>query len=168
MLAHASRSVARFRAVTIYGELETGELVTLVDANDHGGLGLFHEYISSASVIGAHVSPEQTYRAVRFRLDDPFYTNHLRDGDASEVSDDGSVLRVETSQRGNWLVYESSEPATLRQLDIRVFSSCRALAQLALAIQVAQTAAGCWLAPPPHFGSATCALWSESWWPTSP
>lgn len=33
---------------------------------------------------------------------------------------------------GNWLVYESSAPATLSQLQMRVVSGCLVLAQLAL------------------------------------
>jgi hypothetical protein len=48
------------------------------------------------------------------------------------LEDDGSRLSVEPSVDGNWLVYESSAPATLRQLEIRVISGCLAFMTLAL------------------------------------
>ena len=38
-LAHASGSVARFRAIAFHGQLDTGELVSVFDANNHAGPG---------------------------------------------------------------------------------------------------------------------------------
>ena len=84
------------------------------------------------AVFGANVKPDQLYSTVRFRLDDPYWLGHLSDGDASVVEDDQSILRVKSDPDGNWLGYESSSPGTLRQLEIRVMSSCLALAQLVL------------------------------------
>ena len=48
------------------------------------------------------------------------------------VEDDQSTLSVEASADGNWLVYTSSTPATLIQLQMRAITGCLALAQLAL------------------------------------
>jgi hypothetical protein len=132
VLAHAAASLARFRAIDIRGQLDNGELVTLLAANNHGGSSGPPAYVTSAVVFGALVSSDQLYGTARFRLDDPYWLAHLDDEVSSVVNDDSSILRVEASQHGNWLVYESSAPATLRQLEIRVISSCLALAQLAL------------------------------------
>ena len=135
MLAHATASIAHYREILIHGRLDSGDLVTLIDANNHGGrgLGVPPRYVAQVAVFGAHVAPEQLYSTVRFRLDDPYWLGHLANGDSSVVSDDESVLRVEAHPGGgNWLVYESSSPASLRQLEIRVMSSCLAFAELAL------------------------------------
>nr|MDT0522279.1 hypothetical protein [Streptomyces sp. DSM 41633] len=81
------------------------------------------------------------------------------------MPDDESIRRVEASEDGNWLVYESSAPAELRQLDIRVVTGCLALAQLALfpepestlvtrEMQLRTTAEAPWL---PVLGPAFCA-----------
>ena len=51
------------------------------------------------------------------------------------LEDDRSTLAVETSDDGSWLVYSSSAPATLRQLEIRVVSGCLVLAQLAIGLE---------------------------------
>lgn len=52
------------------------------------------------------------------------------------VPDDGSVLRAAVPERGLdvgvWLVYESAQPRSRRDLDSRVLAGCRALARLAL------------------------------------
>ena len=132
MKSHAAGSVARFRAISFQGQLDTGELVTLLDANDHGRPGGSAHYIAPLAVIGAHVSVDHIYNAIRFRLDDPFWLSHLADGASAVVEDDQSILRVEASSDGIWLVYESATPATLRQLEMRAVSGCLALAQLAL------------------------------------
>jgi hypothetical protein len=132
MRAYAASSVARFRAISFQGRLDTGELVTLLDAPNYGGAGLAPHYKASMAVVGAHVSLDQPYTTVRFRLDQPYWLGHLIDGESSVVDDDRSTLSVEASADGNWLVYASSDPATLPQLEIRAMSSCLALAQLAL------------------------------------
>ena len=130
--AYAAASVARYRAITIHGQLDTRDSVTLIDANNHGGAGLAARYIAPEAIFGAHVSPDELYSAVRFRLDYLFWLRHLTDGESSVVNDDQSVLCVEASPEGNWLIYEASKPTTLRQLEIRVVASCQGLAQLAL------------------------------------
>ena len=89
-------------------------------------------YVAPVAVFGAHVALDQLYNSVRFRLDLPYWLGHLTDGESSVVADDKSILRVEASPDGNWLVYESSAPATLRALEIRAVASCLALVQLAL------------------------------------
>lgn len=118
MLAHASGSVARFRAISFHGQLDTGELVSVFDANNHAGPGAVSRYVAPVAVFGAHVALDQLYNSVRFRLDLPYWLGHLTDGESSVVADDKSILRVEASPDGNWLVYESSAPATLRALEI--------------------------------------------------
>jgi hypothetical protein len=104
----------------------------VLDANNFGGLGLAPRYVAPEAVLGAHVTLEQRYSTVRFRLDHPDWMSHLSDNESSVVEDDRSTLSVEASEEGNWLVYTSSTPATLSQLEIRAISSCLALAQLAL------------------------------------
>jgi hypothetical protein len=130
--AYAAASVARWRAITIHGQLDTRDSVTLFDAHNQGLPGLAARYIAPAAIFGAHVSPDELYSAVRFRLDDPVRQRHLTDGESSVVNDDQSVLCVEASPEGNWLIYEASKPTTLWQLEIRVVASCQGLAQLAL------------------------------------
>jgi hypothetical protein len=149
------RSVAAFQPITLQGELDTGDLVTLLDGQNYGNARSFApRYRALAAVIGAHVSDDQLYSAVRLRLDRPHWLAHLTDGESSVVEDDGSTLSVEASEDGNWLVYESSSPATLRKLELRVVSGCLALLQLALypdedrvirETQVRIEAAGRWL-----------------------
>ena len=132
MKAGAAASVARSRAITIWGDLETGEPVTVFDARNVGGFGPSANYLAPMALVGARVTHDQRYRTVRFILDDRAWLSHLRDGESSEVNDDHSVLAVEGSDNGNWLVYTSAVPETLTQLEIRVVTSCLALAQLAL------------------------------------
>jgi hypothetical protein len=131
LAAHAAQRVAAFQPVTLQGQLDTGELVTLLHAQNHGSAHI-PRYIAFTAIRGANVAPDELYSAIRFRLDDPFWLGHLTDGESSVVEDDGSTLSVEASEDGNWLVYESSTPATLRQLEVRVVSGCLVLVQLAL------------------------------------
>jgi hypothetical protein len=130
--AEAARSVASFLPITLRGVLDTGAAVTLLDARNYAVAGFTPNYRAHAAVFGAHVSTDQRYSAVRFRMDSPFWLAHLTDGESSMVEDDGSTLSVDASIHGNWLVYESSTSATLRQLEMRVVSGCLALLQLAL------------------------------------
>jgi hypothetical protein len=131
--AQPARSVASFLPVTLHGQLDTGELVTLIDAQNFGGAGGFApRYRAAAAILGAHVAEDQHYRSVRFKPDRPHWTAHLADGQSSVVDDDQSLLSVEESADGNWLVYESATPITLRQIEIRVTSACLALLHLAL------------------------------------
>jgi hypothetical protein len=131
--AQPARSVASFLPVTLHGQLDTGKLVTLLDAQNYGGAGNFTpRYRAAAAVLGAHVAEDQHYSSVRFKPDRPHWTAHLTDGQSSVVEDDQSLLSVEESADGNWLVYESATPITLRQIEIRVTSACLALLHLAL------------------------------------
>jgi hypothetical protein len=130
--AAASGAVARFRPITIHGELDGGEIVTLLDAPNYGRPGAAPRYIAPITVFGAHISLDQGYSDVRFRLDHPHWLGHLTGDESIVVEDDRSTLGVEASEGGNWLVYASSSPATLPRLQIRAMSGCLALAQLAL------------------------------------
>jgi len=132
--AQPARSVSSFLPVTLHGQLDSGQLVTLLDAQNYGGAGHFAPRYRSlgVAVVGANVSEDQLYSAVRFRMDRPHWIGHLADGDSSTVQDDGSELSVQSSPDGNWLVYESATPVTLRRLEIRVVSGCLALLQLAI------------------------------------
>jgi hypothetical protein len=136
--ASAAESVKSFLPITVQGQLESGESVTLVNARNHGGSGHFFTgspYCKAqyAMVGDRHVSgADQLFGAVRFRFGDPYWLGHLQDGDASVVDSDGSALSVETSGDGNWLVYTAATPATMMQLETRVVGGCLTLAQLAL------------------------------------
>ncbi len=127
------RAVQSFQPITLRGQLDNGESVTLLDAQSHGAAGgSAPRYRSPIAVLGAWVSDDQTYKAVRFRMDRPYWLAHLTYGQSSEVEDDGSTLTVDASDGDNWLVYELSSPAKLRQVEMRVTSACLALLQLAL------------------------------------
>lgn len=137
--ANATRHVASLQATTLHGQLDTGEPVTLIDAHNHGRAGDFGpRYRTGAgAVVAAHVSKDQLYRSVRFRMDRPYSLEHLADGESSELEDDGSRLAIEASGGGRWrsdkwLVYDSANGDTLRQLEVRVVSRCLALLQLAM------------------------------------
>ena len=146
--------VAAFAPIDLLGQLDSGELVSLLSAQNHG---LFApHYIARVTVFGAHVSSEQLYSAVRFRIDHPYWTAHLAAGETHTVPDDGSVLRAvapsEGTDKGTWLVYESALPRSRRDLDSRVLAGCLALARLALdrplalrTIEVRTTHDGEWL-----------------------
>jgi len=75
----------------------------------------------------------------------------LADSESRTVEDDGSALSVEASDKGPWLVYQSSQPATLRELRLRAEPGCLTLARLVLDHDVVtgarQVQAG-WLADP--------------------
>ncbi|WAJ47960.1 hypothetical protein OK015_28835 (plasmid) [Mycobacterium sp. Aquia_216] len=128
----AAGEVARRRPFNFWGQLATGEPVSVFEATNQGMSGAAAHYVAPIAVIGANVTPEQRYASVRFRLDHPYWLRHLADNDSSGVGDDHSTLRVEASAHGNWLVYESSTAATLVELEMRAISGCLVLAQLAL------------------------------------
>jgi hypothetical protein len=130
-------TVKAFQPITLWGQLDTGPVVTLVNAYNHGRDGAYFgspHYKADYAVLGdRHVSGvDQLFSAVRFRFGDPYWLGHLRESKASAVDGDGSALRVETSDDGNWLVYTAARPATLRRLKTLVVSGCLALAELAL------------------------------------
>jgi hypothetical protein len=133
-----AEEVAAFAPVDLHGQLDSGELVSLLSAQNHGMPGILgaSRYVARVAVSGAHVSSDQLYSAVRFRIDVPYWTAHLGDRENHTVPDDGSVLRAvateEGPDKGMWLVYESAQPRSYRDLDRRVLTTCRALARLAL------------------------------------
>lgn len=117
--ANPVRSVASFLPITLHGKLDTDEPVTLLAAQNYGSAGRrAPRYRGTAAVLGANVPSDQLYSSVRFRLDRPHWTGHLVAGESCTVEDDGSELKVETSSAGNWLVYESAAPVTLRRLEV--------------------------------------------------
>ena len=117
-----AKIVAAFAPVDLHGQLDSGELVSLLSAQDHGLIT--PHYLVRVAVFGAHVFGDQLYSAVRFRIDAPYWTAHLAGGEAHTVPDDGSVLRAvaaeEDTDKGTWLVYESALPRSRRQLESRV------------------------------------------------
>jgi hypothetical protein len=131
----AAQVVEAFRPTTLHGRLDTGDQVTLLDARNFGGDGQFGvpRYQAHTVVLGALVDgPTQRYSALRIRFDDPSWLAHLTDGESSVVEDDRSTLIVERSDDGNWIVYESAQPLTLRELRSRGETSCLTLARLML------------------------------------
>jgi hypothetical protein len=133
----AAAVVKAFQPITLQGQFDTGDAVTLVNAYNHGRDGHYFGspyYKADYAVFGdRHVSGvDQLFSAMRFRFGDPYWLGHLRESKASAVDSDGSALSVETADDGNWLVYTAAAPATLRQLETRVVSGCLALAELAL------------------------------------
>jgi hypothetical protein len=132
--ADPAKHVAASAPMDLHGQLDSGERVSLLSAQNHGLFG--PKYVARVAVFGAHVSDDQLYSAVRFRIDVPYWTAHLVDGENHMVPGDGSVLRVAASEegpgKGMWLVYESAQPRPLLDLDFLVLAGCRALARLAL------------------------------------
>ncbi len=131
--AHAERAVAAFQPIKVWGTLDTGQPVTVLDARNWGE-GASPRYVGQAAVFGAHVAPDELYSALRFHVGHFLWLAHLTEGESSVVDDDQSTLGVEAAgaTNCNWLVYTSSNPATLGQLEKRVVSGCLALMHLAL------------------------------------
>jgi hypothetical protein len=78
------RSVESFLPITLQGQLDNGESVTLLDAQNRGAAGGFApRYRSPVAVLGAWVSDDQLYSAVRFRMDRPYWLAHLTDGESN-------------------------------------------------------------------------------------
>ena len=136
-MSSGAAAVKAFQPITLRGRLETGPVVTLINAYNHGRDGGFFgspHYKADYAVLGdRYVSGvDQLFSAIRFRFGDPYWLGHLREIKPIAVDGDGSALGVETSDDGNWLVYTAARPATLRQLKTLVVSGCLALAELAL------------------------------------
>jgi hypothetical protein len=129
-----AKAVAAFAPADLHGQLDSGEPVSLLSAQDHGLITL--HYLVRVAVFGAHVSSDQLYSALRFRIDTPYWTARLAIGEAHTVPDDGSVLRAvvpeEGTDNGTWLVYESALPRSRQELESRVVAGCLALSRLAL------------------------------------
>lgn len=133
-----ARAVKAFAPIDLYGELDSGDRVSLLAAQNHGAFE--PHYLARAAVVGAHVSSDQLYSGIRFRIDHPYWTAHLADGEGHALPDDGSVLRVTAPEkgdnRGTWLVYESAQPRSLLELESRVLAGCLTLARLVLDLPV--------------------------------
>jgi hypothetical protein len=127
--------VASFIPITVHGQLDTGETVTLLNANNHGSDGEFFgfpRYRAHTVMFGSHIpSVDQLVAAVRFRAGHPYWLAHLQDGDTYR-HDDGSTLTVEGADDGNWLVYTPPDPMRLRRLEITAVSGSLVLMELAL------------------------------------
>ena len=136
-MSSGAATVKAFQPITLWGQLDAGPVVTLVNAYNHGRDGAYFgspHYKADYAVLGdRHVSGvDQLFSAARFRFGDPYWLGHLRESKASAVDSEGAALSVEKSDDGNWLVYTAAAPATLRQLKTRVVSGCLALAELVL------------------------------------
>lgn len=130
--AQPARSVKSFLPITLHGELSTGDLVSLLQAQNYGAAGRFApRYRAPVAVLGANVSSDQLYSAARFRVDRPHWLQHLSPCDSRQL-EDGSTLSIDVVSDENWLLYEGSKPLTLRQLEVRVVTGCLALLYLAI------------------------------------
>lgn len=135
LTSSAADSVKAFLPIAIHGQLDNGQAVTLLDARNHGGHWPFAppRYVAHAAVVGGHVDgDDQLYSAVRFRVGHPYWLGHLVNEESVRVDDDGSKLSAAVDEEGNWLLFESASPITLRQVDIRVVHSSVVLVELAL------------------------------------
>lgn len=130
----AEDSVASFLPITLHGQLDTGERVTMLNAHNHGGPGQWlrgsPRYVAHTAVLGGHIDPAQPVYGIRFRLGYRYWLDHLAEDTAANK--DGAVLGIETSNDGNWLVYTPATPEALRRLEVLVISGVRALMELAL------------------------------------
>jgi hypothetical protein len=142
LAVHAERSVAEFQPITVHGELDSGESITLLDARNYGDRHA-PRYVGQAVVLGSLVAADEVYTAIRFNVGHIFWLGHLTDGESAIVDEGESTLAVESSTAGNWLVYASSEPATLRELEIRVISGCLVLMHLFLHLDDRQDLVAC-------------------------
>lgn len=131
----AEDSVQAFLPITLHGQLDSGVIVSLLNARNHGGDGQFifgpPRYVAETAVIGQHTDAGQLLTGLRFRIGHRHWLDHLRAND-SVVIDDAATLSVEPSDDGNWLVYLPPQPATLRRLEIIAVSGVRTLMELAL------------------------------------
>ncbi|SKF14663.1 Uncharacterised protein [Mycobacteroides abscessus subsp. abscessus] len=131
----AEDSVASFLPITLHGRLDTGEAITLLNARNHGGPGqLFFglpRYVAETAVLGEHFEVDQPINALRLRLGQRYWLDHLDNGGAI-TTPDGATLSVQASEDGNWLLYTPAVPASLRHLRVLVVSGVRALMELAL------------------------------------
>lgn len=128
------RLVESFLPITIHGQLDNGERLTLLSARNHGGTGTFGvpRYRATTVVVGAWVAGTmQPYTAIRFQLNASQVLAHLESGQSAPVGDEG-ILSVEADESGTWLVYTSAEPVALRQLRARAVLGVVVLTQLAL------------------------------------
>ena len=121
----AEDSVAAFLPITLHGQLDTDELITMLNAHNHGGSGQwfrgYPRYVAHTAVLGANVDADQPIHAIRFRLGNRYWFDHLRNGDRAVTAHD-AVLDIGTSEDGNWLTYHQQPP---KHCDALKFSLCR-------------------------------------------
>lgn len=129
----AEDSVAAFLPITLHGQLDTGELITMLNANNHGGSGQWFRgwprYVAHTAVLGANIDAERPVHAIRFRLGNRYWFDHLCAGDSAVTAHD-AVLDIGTSENGTWLTYTPATAETLRRLEVLVVSGTRALMEL--------------------------------------
>ncbi len=131
-------SIKAFLPITLQGQLDSGDVVTLVNAHNHGGPGRPFEnpyYKAYYAIVGDRVvsGPDQPFSSMRFRFGDPYWLGHLQDGESSAVDSGGSTLSAVADDDGNWLLYTPATPATLGRLESLVVLGCQTLAELVLA-----------------------------------
>ncbi|OBH13738.1 hypothetical protein A9X03_24280 [Mycobacterium sp. E1715] len=139
-LMYAQGAADRIKAaltMTIQGRLDSGECVTLINAQNWGDPGPpfgSPSYEAHCAVVGErHIcGPDQLFSAMRFRFGNPTWLGHLEGGESAAVGGDGSTLGIESADDGNWLLYTSATPLTQRRLETMVVSGCLTLAELAL------------------------------------
>jgi hypothetical protein len=137
---YAQGAAGRVKAslpIAMQGRLESGDCVTLVDAQNWGDPGIpfgSPRYRAMYAIVGdRHTNgPEQLFSAMRFRFGDPYWLGHLLHGEVAAVGEDGSTLSVEGADDGNWLMYSPANPLTLERLEMTVQLGCLTLAELAL------------------------------------
>ena len=123
--------------ITIQGRLDSGDCVTLVNAQNWGDPGPpfgSPDYHAHYAVVGDRhtIGPGQLFSAMRFRFGNPYWLGHLKGGETAVVGGDGSTLSVESADDGNWLLYTCAMPLTMQRLETMVQSGCLTLAELAL------------------------------------
>lgn len=131
----AEDSVASFLPITLHGQLDTGQRITMLNARNHGGAGRWFRgkprYAAEAVVFGEHIDGAQAVQSVRFRLGHRYWLDHFS-AHRTVANEDGAVLSIEPSERGNWLVYTPATPETFHRLEVLALSGVRTLMQLAL------------------------------------
>ncbi|MFN8056310.1 MULTISPECIES: HEPN domain-containing protein [unclassified Gordonia (in: high G+C Gram-positive bacteria)] len=140
LVADAAKHVESFLPRTLLGMLDSGEAVSLIGAQNHGGPGYgssgMPRYEPWAVVVGAHVESSARYASVRFRIDDHMWLAHLTEGESATVPDDGASLSVVAESDGAWLVYETPRPLPLRVLKARVVLGCLLFARLITGVEL--------------------------------
>ncbi|WP_152427880.1 HEPN domain-containing protein [Dietzia sp. UCD-THP] len=126
----ADKAVKSFAPVLIHGELDTGELLTLLSAQNHAAGPILPKYRARVAILGAHVDANHAYSAMRFRVSDRYWTDHLSPGESAQTAD-LSVLRTEAAEDGVWLIYEGAKPRNIRDLEQYVANACITLMTLA-------------------------------------
>lgn len=126
----ADKAVRSFAPILIHGELDTGENLTLLSAQNHAAGPTLPRYRARVAIVGAHVDANHAYSAMRFRVSDRYWTDHLSPGESAQIAD-LSTLRTEAAEDGNWLIYEASTPRNVRDLEQYVANACITLMALA-------------------------------------